>query len=749
VSGISLHAILVAKVAEALAAVHAAGIIHRDLKPSNVMIDQRGEPLLMDFGLARPNELLNSSSTASEDEQRNTTSPSGDVDGIRTPLNITRSDALVGTLPYMAPEQFQGQSADELTDVYSLGVLLYECLTGIVPFPGTLSELPTQVREAPLIAPAALNKRVDRKLDSLCRKAIARARTDRYSSAAELASALRSYVGEKNIPPGGRRISWVLLAAMGTAAAVAVLLFLANKLNKPSLRVALTSLIRPADASDKEKSPRMALKSLIQPAGASDKGWKLDRYDLHGTRFYPYPSSRNPGGLHPRVAWTKPGTQVLTGDIDGDGKLEVVVGSGTSVVAYDGVGTERLRIDAAGQLDILADVDRNGCPEIITNASDGDYHELRVYDGLGSLLQVCRVRAPYIETNKFNRRSSVYAWAATDIQLDGAVEILGVLNAEGPLTEPDAAKLASMRGTIAFDYKTGEELWRNTTGPSVSTPTLGVLRRGDAPNVIHGSIAPFNRVRGTGRNGEAVTYDRYSYAFMLLSLRGTTMWLNQTPVSKSQSSEQADRNTYGHVQVAIGDLLGRGNAQIAAGRVSIEFPGDKVTSRPTILHSSICLLDSETGNPDAKCERRFTEIVRLDALADLDGDGRPEILATCGEQYDPAGRVMVLQAAPDLPITYQCTFSGQSPRVLVVNDLDGDQHPEVIAAIGPDSSGSLRGELLILDSQLRPISRWTHLEDPSGSLSKVIVSDVDGDGVNELLFCSFGDVTVLRLGAAE
>jgi len=97
-----------AQVADALEAAHGAGIVHRDLKPSNILFSGDGRPLLMDFGVA-----LTASGT-----------------------RLTRAGVVVGTPEYMSPEQAQGAEVDRRSDVYSLGILVYEMLTGDVPFVG-------------------------------------------------------------------------------------------------------------------------------------------------------------------------------------------------------------------------------------------------------------------------------------------------------------------------------------------------------------------------------------------------------------------------------------------------------------------------------------------------------------------------------------------------------------------------------------------------------------------------------------
>ena len=97
---------LVAKVASALAAAHAAGIVHRDLKPSNILLTDVGQPVIVDFGIARSDEV--------------------------DPL--TRTGEIIGTAEYLSPEQVRGQRATGASDIYALGVIAYKCLSGTSPF---------------------------------------------------------------------------------------------------------------------------------------------------------------------------------------------------------------------------------------------------------------------------------------------------------------------------------------------------------------------------------------------------------------------------------------------------------------------------------------------------------------------------------------------------------------------------------------------------------------------------------------
>jgi len=166
-------AALVGKLALALQEAHTKKVVHRDLKPANVMIKttgQRREPVIVDFGLAR---------RENPQEQR-----------------LTKSGQVMGTLGYMAPEQIRGDLKEigPGCDIYALGVILYELLTGRLPFSGSGLAVAGQILTQAPLPPSAHRSDLDPALEAICLKAMAKAIGDRYTSMAELAAALTGFL---------------------------------------------------------------------------------------------------------------------------------------------------------------------------------------------------------------------------------------------------------------------------------------------------------------------------------------------------------------------------------------------------------------------------------------------------------------------------------------------------------------------------------------------------------------------------
>lgn len=184
---LAVVATLMAKVARAVHFAHQHGVIHRDLKPNNILIDPEGEPHLTDFGIAK---LL---------EQDH---------------GLTRTNDVLGTPAYMAPEQAAGKGISPAVDVYSLGAILYELLTGRAPFQGNtpLEILRKAVEEEP-VPPTTLNASTDVELAAICLKCLEKNPLHRYGTALAVAEDLERWLRHepilaKRAGPAARVVRW-------------------------------------------------------------------------------------------------------------------------------------------------------------------------------------------------------------------------------------------------------------------------------------------------------------------------------------------------------------------------------------------------------------------------------------------------------------------------------------------------------------------------------------------------------------
>ena len=220
--------IVVGKIAQALQEAHDHGIVHRDLKPANIMIDRRGEPVIMDFGLARQAQQPDD-------------------------LHLTQTGVIMGSPAYMPPEQVEAdpEKIGPAADQYSLGVILYELLTGRVPFRGSLAsvmgQIVSQAQPSRELCPG-----LDPRIDAVCLKMMAKNPPERFPSLSavsqELAAIVRNSAASPAPAQGGKkgRRRWLMaaVAPLALLAAAIVYLKIGNttieiEINDPGVQVAL------------------------------------------------------------------------------------------------------------------------------------------------------------------------------------------------------------------------------------------------------------------------------------------------------------------------------------------------------------------------------------------------------------------------------------------------------------------------------------------------------------------------------
>lgn len=280
------------KLAAALEHAHQKGIVHRDLTPGNIIIDPEGEPHITDFGLAKR---------------------------LAHATHQSNAGRLLGTPAFMSPEQASGRArdVDGRSDIYSLGVVLYQLLTGHVPFDGDLTLVLQQIVNADPPPPRSQNSRIPRDLESICLKAISKSPAERYETAQEFADDLERFLHREPVAarPCGRlqRLGRQIRRHAFASGRFAFLALLVPAVGVVSWRSA--SNAPPASV----KSATRAVKVTTVPAGARLAVVPIDE----GTGKPNAQKLVRPSGKTPLTVNLEPAMYLVVADIPGYGFHEV------------------------------------------------------------------------------------------------------------------------------------------------------------------------------------------------------------------------------------------------------------------------------------------------------------------------------------------------------------------------------------------------------------------------------------------
>jgi len=387
--------------------------------------------------------------------------------------------------------------------------------------------------------------------------------------------------------------------------------------------------------------------------------------------------------------------------VDGDGKIELVVGENGWIKIFNGQGEIIKSFFTAQLLGILADIDDDGALEIFTFSNLSSRGLIAVWTHEGDMVQI-------FDTDLTPQRpgcAAVFPQAVLDIDGDGDLDLV-VTKHSGYELQP--------RGVVAFDCESGEELWYYSIGPSPWRVACVELAESPKKQVLFAGLGPANNSKGSDG-----TVDIWPYSWCLAGSDGTLIWRNQYEGKGFMDSS-----------IGVCDVEGDGELDV----VATSFCHDWDPWGGTL--GRVYLLDPLTG--DILQERNFEMPVCLTALADLDQDGPTEIIVHVKNSQEQKSSVLALDSEFEIISSFDlpgCLFDWFQS---VATDLDGDGTLELLVE-SKDLSSNIH-KLLVLSSDLELL--WELEPVPAGELFSFFVSDLDDDGALEIIATSRSGLSV-------